>query len=93
MTRGHENGTFTRQAGHGKKQTEDKEDSDTDMSDSDDEENAPPVLHLRMLCLTRGANRIRNMPQKDGVIAVWEDSGTVKVNAETLKLLGLSAPN
>lgn len=57
------------------------------MSDSDDEEFAPPVLLLRMLCLTHGANRVRSMPQKDGVVAVWEDSGTVKVHIASLKLL------
>ena len=56
------------------------------MSDSDDDEFAPPVLHLRMLCLSHGANRIRAMPQKDGIVAVWEDSGTVKVLILALKL-------
>ena len=61
------------------------------MSDTDDEEHAPPVLHLRLLCLTHGANRVRNLPQKDGIVAVWEDSGTVKVQFETSKLPGLSA--
>ena len=70
---------FVWQAGHGKKKIEDEEDSDTDMSDSDDEEHAPPVLHLRMLSLNHGANRVRAMPQKDGIIALWEDSGSVKV--------------
>lgn len=65
------------QAGHGKKEA--TEDSDIDMSDSDDEEFTPPVLALHMLSLTRGANRVRSMPQKSGIIAVWEDSGTVKV--------------
>lgn len=49
------------------------------MSDSDDEEEGPPVMHVRTLSMSRGSNRIRAMPQKPGVVAVWEDSGLVKV--------------
>ena len=65
------------QAGDAKKA--DEEEEDEEMSDSDDEENSPPVLHVRTLSLTAAANRIRSMPQKPGVVAVWEDSGHVKV--------------
>jgi hypothetical protein len=54
------------------------------MSDSDDEENSPPILHVRTLSLTAGANRLKCMPQKAGVVAVWEDSGNVKVSLPDL---------
>lgn len=64
------------QGKHGKR----AEDSDDDMSDSDSEdEDEKPVMHVRSLALKSGANRIRSMPQKPALVAVWEDSGFVKV--------------
>ena len=52
------------------------------MSDDSDEEEegGPPVMHVRTLNLTNGVNSIRGMPQKPGIVAVWEDAGQVKVS-------------
>ena len=41
-------------------------------------------MHVRMLPLTHGANRIRAMTQQPGVVAVWEDGGQVKVRHKLL---------
>ena len=52
------------------------------MCDSnDEEEGGPPVMHVRTLSLTNGVNRIRAMPQKPAVVAVWEDAGQVEVSS------------
>ena len=67
------------QAGHGKKAKVDDEDEDMSDSDEDQEDFSPPVLHMHMFSLSHGTNRIRCMPQKPGIVAVWEDSGSVKV--------------
>ena len=47
--------------------------------DSDSDEEEQPVMHVRSLALNNAANRIRSMPQKPSIVAVWDDSGYVKV--------------
>lgn len=53
---------------------------DEDMSDSDEEEGGPAIMHARLLGLSCGANRVRCMPQRPSTTAVWQDSGHVKVS-------------
>lgn len=57
------------------------DDSDDDMSESDEDEEGPPVMHLRQIGLSCGVNRVRAMPQQPGVVAAWGDNGQVSVRA------------
>ena len=58
-----------------------REDSDNDMSSTDEEDDAPPALHSRALAHAGGVNRLRAMPQAPGVLAAWADSGAVQARA------------
>ena len=55
-----------------------RDDSDEELSSSDEEEDAPPVLHSRALTYSGGVNRLRAMPQRPGVLAAWADTGAVQ---------------
>lgn len=55
-----------------------RDNSDDELSSSDEEEDAPPVLHSRALTHSGGVNRLRAMPQRPGVLAAWADTGAVQ---------------
>lgn len=56
------------------------DDSDDDLlSESDEEVEDPPQMHLRMQALPYAVNRVRSMPQRPGVTALWGEDGQVQV--------------
>ena len=58
-----------------------KDGSEDDLSDSDsdDDEDGAPVMHLRQIQQACGINRVRVMPQHSSTIATWGDDGRVQV--------------
>lgn len=69
-----------------------EDDSGDDMSDSNDEEEGNPVMHLRQVALSCGVNRVRAMPQQPGVVASWGDNGQVSVSSSNFSHRGSSDP-
>ena len=66
-------------------------------SDADEEEAAddnggeePPKMHYRTVMHVGGVNRVRACPQQPGLVAVWGDSGSVKLLDATKLLKELS---
>ena len=75
------------QGRHGKKaKKDDDDDEDDDMDDDEDEDeeddnggDEPPKMHYRTINHNGGVNRIRSCPQQPGLVAVWGDTGVVKL--------------
>lgn len=78
--------------GKGDDDDDSDDDSDDDMSGSEDDEDEegggrngelPPQMHIRSVAHMGGINRLRSMGgQRPGIVAVWGDSGQVKVRSE-----------
>jgi ribosome assembly protein RRB1 len=57
---------------------EEDEDEDEDEQD-DDGGDEPPRMHYRLIAQPHGTNRVRCAPQRPGLVAVWADTGSVRV--------------
>ena len=66
-------------------------DSEMDASDEPEDREPPARLHHRLVALSAGVNRVRAMPQRPGVVAVWTDNKQVKVYDVTPQLEELAA--
>jgi ribosome assembly protein RRB1 len=63
---------------------EDDEEEDDDDDDDEDEEDEhggdePPRMHYRLVAQPYGTNRVRCATQRPGLVAVWADTGSVRV--------------
>mmetsp|Transcript_16703 Transcript_16703/g.30245 ORF Transcript_16703/g.30245 Transcript_16703/m.30245 type:complete len:476 (-) Transcript_16703:307-1734(-) len=79
------------QGRHGKKaagkenadsESEGSDDEDEDMNSEEEESNngePPAKFHCRLVNHQGGINRIRSMPQRPGVVAIWGDTSRVTV--------------
>lgn len=67
--------------------------SGSGMDESDDEEDREPParMHYRLIAQSSGINRLRAMPQRPGVLAVWHDNRQVRILDVTQQLEELAA--
>lgn len=74
-------------------------DDDDDGSDADMQDAAPkrqpseggPVMHSRSVAHHGTINRVRSMPQQPGLVAIWAESGHVKVYDLSMQAAELAA--
>lgn len=73
--------------------SEDEGSGSDSMDASDDEEDREPParMHYRLVQQSNGINRLRAMPQRPGVLAVWQDNKQVRLLDVTQQLEELAA--
>jgi ribosome assembly protein RRB1 len=63
----------------GDDEDDDEGDSEDDEDEDDGDGDEPPRMHARLVAQPHGTNRVRCAPQRPGLVAVWADTGVVRV--------------